>query len=258
MTRSSARRSSLPAAAVELATDLFARQYGLSGPEIHRVFAPYTDVLGTYPMQDKPSRWVIFQRGMDALDEEGQRAVLAELLEREWSALEANSLDRLRQLLAGGARHSSAQLRDRLAKLDWTAVDRSWKDGIDLVATNPEGAIRAARTALESVCKHICEERGENYPDGGDLSRLYKAAARSLDVAPDQHAEQIIKQILSGAASTVDGLAGLRNALSDAHGRGKAGVRPAPRHARLAVNMAFAVATFLIDTHVEKPIPRKA
>lgn len=45
------------------------------------------------------------------------------------------------------------------------------------------------------------------------------------------------------------GLSGKR--LSDAHGRGKRAVRPAPRHAKLAVNAGFAVAGFLIDTHIE-------
>lgn len=102
------------------------------------------------------------------------------------------------------------------------------------------------------MCKHICDEREEAYEKGWDLSRLYKAAARSLEIAPDQHSEQIIKQILSGVTTTVEGLAGLRNALSDAHGKGKSAVRPAPRHAKLAVNAGFAVAGFLIDTHVEK------
>jgi Abortive infection C-terminus len=196
---------------------------------------------------------MIFQRGMEALGEDDQRSLLVDLLDREWPGLEPDAVDQLRQHFAGGARHASQQLGDRLARLDWSAVDRNWKDAIDLVSKNPEGAITAARTALERVCKHICEERNEPYPDGGDLSRLYKAAARSLKIAPDQHAERVVKQILSGAATVVDGLAGLRNALSDAHGRGKEEVRPAPRHARLSVNMAFGLATFLIDTHIEKP-----
>lgn len=245
-------KSSLSWGINELATELFARTTGLSGPQIHSLFAHHTDVLGSYPMADKPSRWQIFQRGMQALDEDGQRAILRELLDRDWPEGMQTDLERLRQRLAGGARHSATQLGDRLTRLDWEAVDRNWRDAIELVPSNPEGAIRAARTALESVCKHICDERGEDYPEGGDLSRLYKCAARSLDIAPDQHAEQIIKQILSGVATTVDGLAGLRNALSDAHGKGKRHVRPAPRHARLAVNVAFSAATFLIDTHIEK------
>lgn len=74
-----------------------------------------------------------------------------------------------------------------------------------------------------------------------------------MEVSPDQHTEQIIKQILSGAATVVGGLAGMRNALSDAHGRGKGSVGPAPRHAKLAVNAGFAIAGFFIDTHIEKP-----
>lgn len=97
-------------------------------------------------------------------------------------------------------------------------------------------------------------QRGVSYDEGADLSRLYKTAARALQVAP----EQIIKQILSGVATVVEGLAGLRNSLSDAHGRGKKAARPAPRHAKLAVNPAFAVAGFLIDSHVEKRTLRAA
>jgi hypothetical protein len=74
-----------------------------------------------------------------------------------------------------------------------------------------------------------------------------------MEIAPDQHTEQIINEILSGVTTVVGGPAAMRNSLSDSHGRGKASVRPAPRHAKLAVNAGFAVAGFLIDTHVEKP-----
>ncbi|HEX7131358.1 MAG TPA: abortive infection family protein [Iamia sp.] len=247
---SGGRRLSM--AAVELATELFARQYGLSGPEIHSVFAPFTDVLGPYPMEDKPSRWKIFQRGLEALTTDDQQRLLTDLLEREWPALDAAELDKLREMLASGAQISSRQLGERVDLLNWAGVERSWRDALDLVARNPDGAIRAARTTLESVCKHVCDERNAEYPAGGDLPKLYKAAASALTLAPDQHSEQVIKQVLSGAATVVGGLAAMRNALSDAHGAGKVHVRPGPRHARLAVNMAFGLATFLIDTHMEK------
>lgn len=126
------------------------------------------------------------------------------------------------------------------------------------VVSDPEGAITATRTTLESVCKHICDERNAPYDDGWDLSKLYKAAASAMDIAPDQHSEQIIKQILSGVTTVVGGIAAMRNSLSDAHGRGKRSVRPAPRHAKLAVNAGFAVAGFMIDTHVEKVRPVQA
>ena len=40
----------------------------------------------------------------------------------------------------------------------------------------------------------------------------------------------------------------LRNRIGDAHGQGRNPVRPAPRHAALAVNLAGSVATFLVET----------
>ena len=51
----------------------------------------------------------------------------------------------------------------------------------------------------------------------------------------------------------VNGLGTLRNRLSDSHGRGgKIPVKPSQRHVSLAVNMAGALAAFIVETHQEK------
>jgi hypothetical protein len=105
------------------------------------------------------------------------------------------------------------------------------------------------------VSQGVAQQRGVSYENNWDLTRLYKATAGAMEIAPDQHSEQVIKQILSGVSTVVTGIGSLRNSLSDAHGRGKRAVRPAPRHAKLAVNAGFAVAGFLIDTHIERPSP---
>ena len=256
----SSSRVALPYRTVKLATDMFARDTGFSGPEIHRLFADYTDVLGPYHAGGGgPSRWQLFETGLAALSLEDQRRFLLALCTYDGPAKYPMPSDEdiatLRQQLLSGAVPGAMAAADRLASLDgWEAVRRSWDAALAKVVSDPEGAITAARTTLESVCKHICDERGEAHDDSGDLSRLYKAAATSMQIAPDQHTEQILKQILTGVTTVVSGLAGMRNALSDSHGRGKLGVRPAPRHAKLAVNVGFAVAGFLIDTHLEKPM----
>jgi len=69
-----------------------------------------------------------------------------------------------------------------------------------------------------------------------------------LKIAPSQHTEQVFKQILGGCTSVVEGLAALRNRLGDAHGGGRARIKPAPRHAQLAVNLAGAMTAFLVAT----------
>lgn len=254
------KTAELPYKVVKLATDLFARETGFSGPEIHELFAEYTDALGPYQGWGggSPSRWQIFQDGLKSMPLEQQKAFLYELCEYEGRVAHGmptgDELAKLRSMLlsegAPGAHAASAAL---VRLENWHAVTKSWNAALNKVTTDPDGAITATRTTLESVCKHICDERAVDYDDSWDLSRLYKTATSAMEISPDQHTEQIIKQILSGAATLVGGLAGMRNALSDAHGRGKGSVGPAPRHAKLAVNTGFAIAGFLIDTHVEKP-----
>ena len=110
-----------------------------------------------------------------------------------------------------------------------------------------------ARTLIEAVTKRILEETGAEYSDRDDLPRLYGNAAKALNLAPSQHTEEAIKAILGGAMTVVNGLGTLRNRLSDSHARGgRLPVRPSPRHANLAVNVAGAIATFLVETHLEQ------
>jgi hypothetical protein len=87
-----------------------------------------------------------------------------------------------------------------------------------------------------------------NYKDDIDLPKLYKLTAENLNLAPDQHTEQIFKQILGACQSVVEGLGALRNKLSDAHGKKTSQLKPSPRHAELAVNLSGTMTTFLLET----------
>jgi hypothetical protein len=59
-------KAGLPYRIVKLATDMFARDTGFSGPEIHRLFADHTDVLGPYTMGGGgASRWELFETGLN-------------------------------------------------------------------------------------------------------------------------------------------------------------------------------------------------
>lgn len=142
---------------------------------------------------------------------------------------------------------------DALETFDADGVHTVWVKALARRTTDPEGAITMARTLLETVCKRILDERGGTYTDKEDLPKLYTTAAKALNLAPDQHTEEPIKAILGGAMNLVNGIGTLRNRMSDSHGRGgKLPVKPSPRHASLAVNTAGAVATFLIETHLDR------
>jgi len=129
------------------------------------------------------------------------------------------------------------------------SVHQVWSKAMERRDNDPEGAITLARTLLESVCKHVLDERNVTYKPDSDLPSLYKATAKELNIAPSQHSEDVFKQILGGCTAVVEGLGALRNRLIDAHGQGKKSVRPAPRHAELAVSLSGAVAQFLVATN---------
>ena len=135
-----------------------------------------------------------------------------------------------------------------LSTFDPDAIYQMWQKATERSQHDPEGAITAARTLLESVCKHILEDRRVSYPEDADLPKLYYMVATELKVAPNQHTERVFKEILGGCNAVVNGLGALRNRLSDAHGGGKSRVRPSTRHAHLAVALSGAMAMFLVET----------
>ncbi len=143
-----------------------------------------------------------------------------------------------------------------LPDLNSDHVHEIWQRALQRRTDDSDGAITLARTLLESVCKHILDKSNESYPDDCDLPKLYRLTSTLLNLAPSQHTEQVLKQILGGCTAVVEGLGSLRNRVSDAHGQGVRTVRAAPRHAELAVNLAGSMAMFLVSTWVARNNPR--
>ncbi|MET3444322.1 hypothetical protein ABIC94_005132 [Variovorax paradoxus] len=155
----------------------------------------------------------------------------------------------------GGLSPSDQAVTAAINKFDSAHVQAAWAKALDRRASDAEGAITMARTLLESVCKHILEEAHTKYDDSPDINKLYRQTAEVLKLSPSQHTEQVFKQILGGCTAVVEGLGALRNRLSDSHGTGKVGVKPAPRHAELAVNLAGALAIYLLATWEARAAP---
>lgn len=143
---------------------------------------------------------------------------------------------------------SDKTVADALAAFDPIHVRSRWQQAMDRRASDSEGAITLARTLLEDVCKWILHEAREEWRETDDLPALYRKLAKVLKLAPDDHAEQVFKQILGSCQSVVESLGALRNKLGDAHSSGPKRARPLPRHAELAVNLSGAMSSFLVAT----------
>lgn len=154
----------------------------------------------------------------------------------------------LEALETGAKRPSDQAISEVLKRFNAESVQIAWSKALDRRQSDPEGAITAARTLLETVCKHILDEKGIEYSNKTDLPQLYHLVSLELNLSPSQHTEDVFKQILGSCSSIISGLGTLRNRLGDAHGQGKKPIRPLPRHAELAVNLAGSVALFLVET----------
>ncbi len=144
---------------------------------------------------------------------------------------------------------------ETLENFDPETVHAVWQKALDRRTDDPEGAITAARTLLETVCKHILDDAEIEYPDNADLPKLWMLAAEHLNLAPHQHQEQVFKAILGNCQSVVNNIGAIRNRIGDAHGQGKRPVKPKPRHAELVVNLSGSMAAFLVATWQEHQTP---
>lgn len=139
-------------------------------------------------------------------------------------------------------------ITEAIQAFDSDYVHSSWQKALDRRGVDPEGAITAARTLIETVCKHILDDAGVAYSDNSDLPKLWTLTAEQIKLAPSQHQEEVFRAILGNCQSVVFHLSAIRNRVGDAHGQGRRPVRPKPRHAELAVNLAGAMAAFLVAT----------
>lgn len=144
---------------------------------------------------------------------------------------------------------SDDAVTETLTRVNWRRVQESWRKAIERRSTDPQGAITAARTLLEDVCKHILDEMGVGNLSHKSLTDLYHATAQHLSLAPDRNMAEPLRRMLGGSFSVVEGIGALRNFAGDAHGREGASPRADVRHAEFAVSLAGAVASFLIQSY---------
>jgi hypothetical protein len=117
-----------------------------------------------------------------------------------------------------------------------------------LASGDLEGAITNSRTLLEAVFYELENAIVCTRTDfKGDFPRQFKNIAKLLrldDERPDL--DDRFKDVIRGFVQVVNGLAPLRNKLSDGHARVK---KPAAHHARVIVNSAKTVALFLVESY---------
>ncbi len=120
------------------------------------------------------------------------------------------------------------------------------------IRDDPEQAIGSAKELLESVLKAIVGQEGERSKD--DIPDLLKRAQHELGLNPQQWnvpGQHTIMRTLNNLGQIVIGVAEVRNLYGTGHGRYRSKELEIV-HARLVVNAAVAIASFLVEIANER------
>jgi hypothetical protein len=131
-------------------------------------------------------------------------------------------------------------------------INSYWRKIIERSESDPEGAITASKSMLESTLKYVLDEEKVKYKKSDDLPTLYKKAKKVINLDPDNHNMQTFKQILTGVTAVVQGFGSLRNDYGDAHGKNEQSYIPEQRHAELVINLTGSLCSFFINTYNTK------
>ena len=158
--------------------------------------------------------------------------------------------------ITGGGLAPSKKLAELIKGKDMPAIHREFDRAMETVEAKPRDAVSAASNILESIFKTYIEDNGLQMPDKQDLQPVFKVVRADLGLDPGSIEDQDLQRIITGLFSIVDGIGALRTHAGSAHSEGRKGYKLEPRHARLSVNAAHTVATFVMETW-EKKVTKK-
>lgn len=185
---------------------------------------------------------VIVGREFERLEEVAEFVGLEEWLRGNDPALHA-------ELYGGGEVVPLGHVEEAGRLLDINELNRHAARIRRGIAEDPAQAIGSAKELLETVLKSVLGEHGERSSD--DVPTLLRRAQRELDLdptSPDRGVPgaDVVRRTLSNLGQVVVGVAEVRNLFGTGHGRSRARELNVA-HARLVVNAALTLATFLLE-----------
>lgn len=158
--------------------------------------------------------------------------------------------------LGAGSINTSANKIHIKKYLNTAYIDAKISTMHDALNKDSELAIGTAKELLETTCKSILKQKGEEIDKDWTLPVLVKNTYKLFDFKPKdadepEKAEKAILIILSGLNSIVQGIAELRNSFGTGHGKDANFKGLENKYAKLLVGVVSEVVIFLLATNGE-------
>jgi len=129
-------------------------------------------------------------------------------------------------------------------------VQRLWTKAKARILNDPGGAITAARTMLESLCKLIINENGHVFTNREDLPQLYGKAVSLIGSSTGKQSDEEYRRLAGSCASIMNAITTIRNREGNSHARSQ---NVATLHAKFVVNVAGSLVNFLVGLRQQPP-----
>lgn len=153
-----------------------------------------------------------------------------------------------------GVIYSIAKI-EGLDKTDYRQAKMIFDDAVKRVYDKPDEAIGLANSALESIIKHILEQRKLNvkYKKNDTLYNLTQTILKGLGYFPSKDTESNIKQIGSSLLNIAQTIESLRSEKTKFHGKDSSqNIIEDPLYACFIVNSVATLGNFLISFYEKK------
>lgn len=151
------------------------------------------------------------------------------------------------KIVLAGSSPTTKTLADYLKSGDFSSVEKEFERALVHINTDPHVSITAACSIIEALCKTYIETFALPMPNKQSVVPLWKVVQQHLGLNIDRNLEDDQKKILQGLSSVVDGVGALRTHIGSAHGRGIVPPTILVSEARLAVNAAHTLVTFIME-----------
>lgn len=161
--------------------------------------------------------------------------------------------------VAGNA-GTARQLQDLIRAQDLPSLEAEFERATRNADLHPREALSAAAAILEALVAELAREMRLPQPEDRSLRRLWKPVRAGLNVDAKSTPNPDLGKVIGALATMVEGIAGLRDEKPIVQAIGQIathGSRIEPRHARLAINAAYTLTAFLIETAAAQGMLRR-
>ncbi|WP_063644923.1 abortive infection family protein [Aliivibrio fischeri] len=192
-------------------------------------------------MEIEPTKSLFEERNIETPVTIGQSRIM-NALEKKQLTYQSNGY-----VVKLGSSVATKTLEDYLKKGDFKSIEVEFERAISNITSDPHASITAASAIIEAVLKYYIEHNSLIMPTRMNIGPLWKTVRDDLSLNADVQFSEDQNKILTGMTTIIDGVGAFRSHIGSAHGRGITPPTISIHEARLAVNVAHCIVTYIMD-----------